>query len=155
MAETSPTARALLTLELLQGHPGITADRLASRLGVTERATRRYVAILREAGIPVSSVSGRAGGYRLGRGLRLPPLMFSPEEALGLVMAVLDGHHAASEPTQPVGSALGKLLRALPERSPPRPRPYAGRWRRPPTAARSAPTRPPPWRSWPPAPSRG
>ncbi|QBR92777.1 helix-turn-helix transcriptional regulator [Nocardioides euryhalodurans] len=116
MAETSPTARALLTLELLQGQPGITAERLASRLGVTERATRRYVAILREAGIPVSSVSGRAGGYRLGRGLRLPPLMFSPEEALGLVMAVLDGHHAASEPTQPVGSALGKLLRALPER---------------------------------------
>jgi predicted DNA-binding transcriptional regulator YafY len=41
--------------------------------------------------------------------------MFSPAEALGLVMAVLDGHHAASDPADPVGSALGKLTRALPE----------------------------------------
>jgi predicted DNA-binding transcriptional regulator YafY len=41
--------------------------------------------------------------------------MFSAAEALGLVMAVLDGHHDASDPTDPVGSALGKLVRALPE----------------------------------------
>jgi predicted DNA-binding transcriptional regulator YafY len=41
--------------------------------------------------------------------------MFSAVEALGLVMAVLDGHHDASDPTDPVGSALGKLVRALPE----------------------------------------
>ena len=114
-AETSPTARALLALELLQASPGITADRLADKLGVTERAARRYVGILREAGIPVDSTRGPHGGYRLGRGLRLPPLVFSGAEALGLVMAVLDGHHEASDPTDPVGSALGKLIRALPE----------------------------------------
>ncbi len=113
--DASPTARALLTLELLQAAPGITADRLADKLGVSERATRRYVAILREAGIPVESVRGPYGGYRVGRGLRLPPLVFSATEALGLVMAVLDGHHAASDPTDPVGSALGKIVRALPE----------------------------------------
>jgi predicted DNA-binding transcriptional regulator YafY len=41
--------------------------------------------------------------------------MFSDLEALGLVMAVLDGHHDASDPTDPVGSALGKIVRALPE----------------------------------------
>jgi predicted DNA-binding transcriptional regulator YafY len=41
--------------------------------------------------------------------------MFSAAEALGLVMAVLDGHHEASDPTDPVGSALGKIMRALPE----------------------------------------
>jgi predicted DNA-binding transcriptional regulator YafY len=41
--------------------------------------------------------------------------MFSGEEALGLVMAVLDGHHDASDPTDAVGSALGKIMRALPE----------------------------------------
>ncbi len=114
MDGTSPTARALLALELLQARPGITADQLGERLGVTERAARRYVAILREAGIPVESVRGPYGGYRVGRGLRLPPLMFSASEALGLVMAVLDGHPNADDPTDPVGSALGKIVRALP-----------------------------------------
>ncbi len=113
--DASPTARALLALELVQDSPGITADRLADKLGVSERAARRYVGILREAGIPIESVRGPYGGYRLGRGLRLPPLMFSAAEALGLVMAVLDGHHDASDPTDPVGSALGKIMRALPE----------------------------------------
>lgn len=115
-ADASPTARALLALELVQGSPGITADRLADKLGVSERAARRYIGILREAGIPLESVRGPHGGYRTGRGLRLPPLMFSATEALGLVMAVLDGHHDVSDPTDPVGSALGKLMRALPER---------------------------------------
>ncbi|MFZ0139945.1 MAG: HTH domain-containing protein, partial [Aeromicrobium sp.] len=89
---TSPTARALLVLELLQNAPGITADRLGERLGVSERAARRYVAILRETGIPIESTRGPYGGYRVGRGVRLPPLMFTATEALGLVMAALEGH---------------------------------------------------------------
>ncbi|MEP6696706.1 MAG: WYL domain-containing protein [Pseudonocardiales bacterium] len=114
-SDVSPTARALLALELVQGSPGITADRLADKLRVSERAARRYVGILREAGIPVESVRGPYGGYRIGRGLRLSPLMFSATEALGLVMAVLDGHHDARDPTKPVGSALAKIVRALPE----------------------------------------
>ena len=113
--EASPTARALLALELLQANPGITAERLAGKLGVSDRAARRYVEILRDAGIPIESVRGPHGGYRLGRGLRLPPLVFTAAEALGLVMAVLDGHHDASDATDPVGSALGKIVRALPQ----------------------------------------
>ena len=113
--DASPTARTLLALELIQDSPGITADRLAGKLGVSERAARRYVGILREAGIPVESVRGPHGGFRLGRGVRLPPLMFTAAEALGLVMAVLDGHHDVSDPTDPVGGALGKIVRALPE----------------------------------------
>ncbi|MGH8892531.1 MAG: helix-turn-helix transcriptional regulator [Actinomycetes bacterium] len=113
--DASPTARALLALELIQGSPGITAERLADKLGVSDRAARRYVGILREAEIPIESVRGPYGGYRVGRGLRLPPLMFSATEALGVVMAVLDGHHNASDPADPVGSALGKIVRALPE----------------------------------------
>jgi predicted DNA-binding transcriptional regulator YafY len=112
---SSPVARALLALEVLQSSPGITAERLSEKLAVSERAVRRYVAVLREAGIPIESTRGPYGGYRLGRGLRLPPLVFSASEALGLVMAVLDGHHEAGDPTDPVGSALGKILRALPE----------------------------------------
>ncbi len=114
MNETSPTARALRTLEILQNRPGCNADQLAERLGVSDRAARRYVAILREAGIPVESVRGPYGGYRLGRGVRLPPLVFTAAEALGLVMAVLDSRHAAADNEDPVGSGLGKIIRALP-----------------------------------------
>jgi len=114
-AGLSPTGRALRALELLQAQPGITGDQLAAQLDVTERAARRYVAILREAGIPVESTRGPYGGYRVGRGIRLPPLMFTATEALGLVMAVLDGSHAAADADDPVGAALGKIIRALPE----------------------------------------
>ena len=114
MSEISPTARALRALDVLQTRPGVTAAELAERLGVTERAARRYVAILREADIPIESTRGPYGGYTLGRGLRLPPLVFSATEALGLVMAALDSQHAVADPADPVGSALGKILRVLP-----------------------------------------
>ena len=114
--DVSPTARALLALETIQNTPGITAQRLGERLGVTERAARRYVAILREAELPIESVSGPYGGYQVGRGMRLPPLTFTAAEAMGLVMAVLEGHRNAADPTDLVGSALGKIIRVLPER---------------------------------------
>ena len=114
-ADGSPTARALRALEILQSRPGATAAELAGRLGVTERAARRYVGILREAGIPVESTRGPYGGYRLGRGTRLPPVVFTQAEALGLVMAVLDGQPAAGDADDLVGVALDKVIRALPE----------------------------------------
>lgn len=113
--DAGPTARALLALELIRARPGITASELAGRLDVSERAARRTVSTLRAAGVPVDSVHGPHGGYWLTRGLRLPPLVFTATEALGLVMAVLDGSHDADDPDQPVGAALGKLIDALPE----------------------------------------
>jgi predicted DNA-binding transcriptional regulator YafY len=114
--DVSPAARALLALEAIQNNPGITAERLGDRLGVTERAARRYVAILREAELPIESLTGPHGGYRVGRGLRLPPLTFTTAEAMGLVMAVLEGHRHAADPADLVGSALAKILRVLPRR---------------------------------------
>ncbi|CAM3163192.1 helix-turn-helix transcriptional regulator [Stackebrandtia soli] len=114
--DLSPTARALRTLEFLQSRPGATAGELAEKLGVTERAARRYVGILREAGIPVASTRGPHGGYRLGRGMKLPPVTFTETEALGLVMAVLDSQPAATDGTDLVGSALDKVVQALPDR---------------------------------------
>jgi predicted DNA-binding transcriptional regulator YafY len=114
--EISPTARALLALEAIQNVPGITAARLGERLGVTERAARRYVAILREAELPIESVSGPYGGYQVGHGLRLPPLTFTAAEASGLVMAVLEGHKGAADPADLVGGALAKIVRVLPSR---------------------------------------
>ena len=97
-------------MEILQARPGVTAGELAEGLGVTERAARRYVGTLRDAGIPVESTRGPYGGYRLGRGTRLPPVVFTEPEALSLVMAVLD-----SQADDVVDAALGKVIRALPE----------------------------------------
>ncbi|WCN02187.1 helix-turn-helix transcriptional regulator [Streptomyces sp. M92] len=113
--ELSPTARALRTLDILRARPVTTAAELAERLDVTERAARRYVEILREAGIPVESARGPHGGYRLGRGTRLPPVHFTQSEALGLVMAVLGAQPAADDADDLVGTALGKVVKALPE----------------------------------------
>ncbi|GGL16028.1 helix-turn-helix transcriptional regulator [Planomonospora parontospora] len=113
--EPSPTARALRAMEILRARPGVTAGELAACLGVTERAARRYVGILREAGIPVESARGPYGGYRLGRGTRLPPVAFTEPEALGLVMAVLNGQPASADVGDLVGTALEKVVRALPE----------------------------------------
>ncbi|HST48224.1 helix-turn-helix transcriptional regulator [Jatrophihabitans sp.] len=110
----SPTARALLALELLQLRQLVAAGELASHLGVTERAVRRYVAILREAGLPVITERGPYGGYRLDRGRRSPALVLSSTEALGLVMAALDGSHQVGDVATPVGAALGKLVGSLP-----------------------------------------
>ncbi|MEN0129814.1 MAG: WYL domain-containing protein [Brevundimonas sp.] len=115
MADVNPTSRALAALQLIQADPGITAERIGSRLGVSERAARRYVGTLRAADIPIVAVRGPYGGYRVGRGVRPPPLVFTGAEALALVMAVLDGHHEADDTDAPVGSALAKILRSLPE----------------------------------------
>ncbi|MEP1122456.1 MAG: WYL domain-containing protein [Ilumatobacter sp.] len=111
---TSTTANVIRTLLVLQTRPGITSRGLADRLGVSDRAVRRYISILRDAHVAVDSTLGRSGGYRLGRSLTPPPIVFTSSEALGLVMAVLDGHHAAADADDPVGAALGKLIGSLP-----------------------------------------
>lgn len=113
--DTSPTARALRTLDLIHQRPGIRAGELAERLGVSERAVRRYVGTLRDAGIPVTGTTGPYGGYQVGRGVRLPPVVFSGPEALAVVMAVLDSPVGAPAPESLAGSGVTKLLRALPE----------------------------------------
>src|SRR5256885_10683822 len=102
--DESPTARALLTLELLQASPGITADRLADKLGVSERAARRYVGILREAGIPIESVRGPYGGDPVGPGLPLPPLVFRAAGAPRPGIAVVHRPHSAERPPHPGGT---------------------------------------------------
>lgn len=110
------TARALRILEAIQLDPGVSADALAARTGMSDRAVRRHVATLRDAGMPIESSPGRYGGYWLGRGGdRPPPLVFTRLETLGLVMAVLDGHHAAADDADPAGAAVGKLIASLPE----------------------------------------
>ncbi|ABY23280.1 transcriptional regulator, HTH domain [Renibacterium salmoninarum ATCC 33209] len=113
--ESSPTARALQALEILRSRPGTTAEELGTRLGVTDRAARRYVAILREAGIPVESIRGAHGGYRLGHGVRLSPVSFTETESLRLVMAVLGGKTTSQSSEDLLDSALSKVIRVLPD----------------------------------------
>ena len=112
MEDSSPTSRALRTLELLQRMPGISAEQLAARLGVTDRAARRYVAILRESGIRVESSRGPHGGYRIGRSVRPPPLIFTSAAALALVIAVLDAQHAPARPDPALTSDLAAAAAA-------------------------------------------
>ena len=113
--ETS--ARLLRLLSLLQARPAWTAGELAERLGVTDRTVRRDMVRLRELGYPVDAVVGPEGGYRLGRGGALPPLLLDDDEAVavavGLRAAAAGGVSGVEDATV---SALAKLEQVLPAR---------------------------------------
>ncbi|MEZ5225337.1 MAG: WYL domain-containing protein [Acidimicrobiales bacterium] len=104
-SSANPDREGPPTLALLQQHPGITAAEIADRLDCRPRraAVRRTAARGRH---PDQLDEGSARRYRIGRSLRPMPLIFTAGESLGLVMAVLDGHHAATDADDPVGSAL-------------------------------------------------
>src|SRR6478672_1054216 len=91
---TRPTARVLALLEILQSGGTHTVASLAARLDVDERTARRYAAHLIELGIPVRSVRGRYGGYRLAPGYRMPPLMLSDDEAVAVLLGLVAGSRA-------------------------------------------------------------
>lgn len=103
--------RTLLILERIQHRPGVGAAELARTMGVTTRSIRRAVDSLREAGIGVTSTPGPGGGYRVAAGARVP-LLFTSEELLALVLALLEA--ARSNESTPETAAVRKLLSALP-----------------------------------------
>jgi predicted DNA-binding transcriptional regulator YafY len=77
------TATRLITLiMLLQRQPNRKAGELADKLGVSVRTLHRYIVMLDEMGIPIYSERGPNGGFSLVRGYKLPPLIFTPEEAV-------------------------------------------------------------------------
>ncbi len=112
---SAPTARVLALLEVLQSGPGAGGAELARRLGVDRRTLRRYVAHLQALGVPVQATRGRDGGYALRPGFKLPPMMFTADEALALAV----GLHAAAGLglegiTPAVAGTRAKLERVLP-----------------------------------------
>jgi predicted DNA-binding transcriptional regulator YafY len=109
---TRPTARVLALLEVLQSGGTRSAGELAARLGVDERTVRRYVEHLRDLEVPVRTVRGPHGGYRLAPGFRLPPLMLTDEEALAVLVGLVTGRVATS--AQANADAAAKLRRVLP-----------------------------------------
>ena len=113
-----PAARVLTLLELLQSGGVRTVAELADRLGVEGRTVRRYVDHLIDLDVPVESVRGRYGGYRLAAGYRMPPLMLSDEEALAVLLGLVAGRRAGLMTAAGTASetAAAKIRRVLPDR---------------------------------------
>ncbi|MEU8384820.1 YafY family protein [Streptosporangium sp. NPDC048865] len=111
-----PTGRVLILLELLQSGGTRTVAELADRLGVEGRTVRRYVDQLIDLDVPVESVRGRYGGYRLAPGYRLPPLMFSDDEALAVLLGLIAGRRSGLTTTERTAgeTASAKIRRVLP-----------------------------------------
>ncbi|MGZ5081526.1 MAG: helix-turn-helix transcriptional regulator [Usitatibacter sp.] len=118
---THPTTRVLAVLELLQSQGQIGGAELASRVGVDRRTLRRYITMLEEMGIPITTEQGRYGGYRLVPGFKLPPMMFTDEEAqalsLGLIAARGLGLADAAPAIESVQAKLDRVLPSAPRRT--------------------------------------
>ena len=115
MSET--TSRVLQLLGLLQSRRVWTGEELADRLGVTTRSVRRDVERLRDLGYPVHASKGHGGGYQLGAGAALPPLLLDPDEAVAMAVCL---RLAAGGSVAGVGEsalrALSKLDQVMPSR---------------------------------------
>ncbi|MEU0495210.1 YafY family protein [Mycobacterium sp. NPDC006124] len=115
MSET--TSRVLQLLGLLQSRRVWGGEELAERLGVTGRSVRRDVERLRELGYPVHASKGHGGGYQLGAGAALPPLLLDPDEAVAMAVSL---RVAAGGSVAGVGEsalrALTKLDQVMPAR---------------------------------------
>lgn len=112
-----PTTRVLTMLELLQTHGRMTGAQLARRLEVDRRTVCRYIVMLEELCVPVTAERGTDGAYLLVAGFKLPPMMFTDDEALALSVGLTAARGlglAASAPA--VASAQAKLERVIPDK---------------------------------------
>lgn len=111
------TARTLALLSLLQTHRHWTGPELAARLEVSERTVRRDVDRLRDLGYPVDASPGVAGGYQLGAGAHLPPLLFDDDEAVALAIGLQVAAGAAVDGVEETAvRVMAKLEQILPDR---------------------------------------
>ncbi len=113
----SNTATRLITLIfLLQNRPNQKASELAAELGVSLRTVHRYFEMLDEMGIPVYSERGPYGGFSLVRGYKMPPLVFTLEEAVAVVLGTgLVQELWGDLYREAARGALAKLENLLPE----------------------------------------
>jgi len=112
----SPTSSRLLQLlSLLQGRRDWPGSELASRLEVSGRTIRRDIDRLRNLGYPVESLSGPVGGYRLGAGSAMPPLLLDDEEAIAIAVGLRTAARACVTGIEETSiRALVKLEQVLP-----------------------------------------
>jgi predicted DNA-binding transcriptional regulator YafY len=113
MLETS--ARLLRLLSLLQSRREWTGPELARRLEVSERTVRNDIDRLRSLGYPVDANRGAVGGYRLGAGAQLPPLLLDDEEAVATVLGLRAATGLAGVEEVSL-RALAKVEQVLPRR---------------------------------------
>ena len=112
-----PTARVLALLEILENGGTRSVETLATQLGVDGRTVRRYVEHLLDLDIPVESLRGRYGGYRLAPGHRLPPLMLTDDEAVAVLLGLATVPTAAAAGARLAAErASAKVRRVLPRR---------------------------------------
>jgi predicted DNA-binding transcriptional regulator YafY len=109
-------SRLLRLLGLLSSRAWWGAADLAAETGVTERTVRRDVTRLRDLGYPVEATSGRHGGYTLGRGGHLPPLVLDDDEAVAVALGLRAAAGGATGAESAALSALAKLDQVLPAR---------------------------------------
>jgi predicted DNA-binding transcriptional regulator YafY len=110
-----PSMRVLTVLEVLQARERVSAAELAARLEVSVRTVQRYVARLQDLGVPVTSTRGRGAQYRLGPSFRMPPIMFSTEEAFAVALGLNALQHIGLTALAPaVVGVESKLERVLP-----------------------------------------
>jgi predicted DNA-binding transcriptional regulator YafY len=110
-----PTTRVLAVLALLQAHGRMSGSELAGRLEVNIRTLRRYIIMLQDLGIPIEAERGRNGAYVLSAGFKLPPMMFTNEEALALTVGLISARRFnLAETDRAVESAFAKLERVMP-----------------------------------------
>ena len=111
----NPTTRLLTILELLQAHQQLSGAALAARLEIDRRTVRRYITMLQDLGLPIAATTGRYGGYRLRPGYKLPPLIFSEDEAVALMLGLLTARRLGLASAAPaIEGALAKVARVLP-----------------------------------------
>ncbi|MET9222031.1 MULTISPECIES: YafY family protein [unclassified Streptomyces] len=117
MTVEATTERVLRLLSLLQHRSSWTAGELAAELGVTDRSVRRDVERLRAVGYPVHAVPGVGGGYRLGAGTRLPPLLLDDDEAIATAVSLrLASGGTVAGASEAALRALAKLDQVMPPR---------------------------------------
>jgi predicted DNA-binding transcriptional regulator YafY len=110
-----PTSRVLAVLEMLQSNERMTGAQLAERLEVNVRTLRRYITTLQDLGIQIEADRGRYGCYSLGASFRLPPMMFTNDEALALAIGLLVAAQLGlGEYPDSVESARAKLEQVMP-----------------------------------------
>ncbi|MEW9550022.1 helix-turn-helix transcriptional regulator [Nonomuraea sp. NPDC050783] len=117
MSAEGTTERVLRLLALLQRRPSWTAAELAAELQVTDRSVRRDVERLRALGYPVHATAGVGGGYQLGAGTRLPPLLLDDEEAIATAVSL---RMASGGTVAGSGEAALRALAKLDQVMPPR-----------------------------------
>jgi predicted DNA-binding transcriptional regulator YafY len=111
---TTQSCAVLTVLEILQARERVSGAELAERLEMNARTVQRYIARLQDLCVPVASVRGAGGFYYLKPGFRLPPLMFTEEEAFAVALGLRAlrqlGLSAFAPATEGAAAKLGRVL---------------------------------------------